>query len=122
MTPISGEYVESLVTINGKSTMEQLARTLSSFFMDEIPIVDKTGLKGAFEYHLSLFPPAPGAGRAAGDNGGGGLRGGGVPGAEDRARNLSARMEDQLGLRLQQEESIDVEVLVIDQVERPSPN
>jgi uncharacterized protein (TIGR03435 family) len=122
MNPIPGEYVESLVTSNGKSTMEQLARTLSSFLLDEVPVLDKTGLKGAYEYHLALWPPAPGTGPGAGANGGGTLRGGGAPAAEDRAKNLSARMEEQLGLRLQEEKAISVEVLVIDQVERPSPN
>jgi uncharacterized protein (TIGR03435 family) len=38
------------------------------------------------------------------------------------AENLSALIEEQLGLRLQPEKAVSVEALVIDSVEPPSPN
>jgi len=40
----------------------------------------------------------------------------------EKAENLSALLEQQLGLRLQPEKAISVEALVIDSVELPSPN
>jgi uncharacterized protein (TIGR03435 family) len=38
------------------------------------------------------------------------------------AGNLSNLMEEQLGLRLQAEKTIPIEGIVIEHVERPSPN
>jgi uncharacterized protein (TIGR03435 family) len=115
---ISGDYAESVVFFQGRSTMDRFVRTLNAFLGDQVRIVDKTGLQGAFEYD---FEPVP----RVGDNPAG-QRGGPAPGLDgslaERAENLSARLEKQLGLRLQSEKAISIVALVIDSVERPSPN
>jgi uncharacterized protein (TIGR03435 family) len=117
---ISGDYVESLVLFRGRSTMETLTRSLSSFLLYDVPLVDKTGLEGAYEYAFELLPPNPQAG--ARGIGGGGAGPGVPPSIAERAENLSNQLEQQLGLRLQAEKAISVETLVIDSVEPPSPN
>jgi uncharacterized protein (TIGR03435 family) len=113
MTPVSGEFVESLVIFDGRSTMEQLADSLRQ------PagglVIDKTGLQGPFEYKLIQSPPTGG-----GRGGDGGGRGGPEPGGPAFA--LSADLEKQLGLRLQAEKAIPIKVLVIDSVEKAAPN
>jgi uncharacterized protein (TIGR03435 family) len=112
MKPISGEFVESLVIFDGRSTMEQFADSLRQ------PagglVVDKTGLQGAFEYKLVQSPPG------GGSPGGGGVRGTTDP-RPDRIGQLSKDLERELGLRLQAEK-ISVKTFVIDSVEKPSPN
>jgi uncharacterized protein (TIGR03435 family) len=124
LKPISGDYEESLVAHDGRSTVEKLARSLASFLLDEVPVVDKTGLKGAYEYKFDMLP-APAARVALNpppSNGGGERRGGGAPSVGNRAEGLSKRLEEQLGLRLQAEKAVPVDVLVIDSVEPPSAN
>ena len=109
MKPISGEYVESLVIFDGRSTMEQLADSLRQPAGG--PVIDKTGLSGAFEYKLVQSPPS-----------GGGREGRGGPEPGGRGPGLSADLERELGLRLQAEKAIPIKALVIDSVEKPSPN
>jgi len=113
MKPISGEFVESLVIFDGRSTMEQLTDSLRQPAGGVV--IDKTGLQGPFEYKLIQTPPTGG-----GRGGEGGGRGGPEPGG--RAPALSADLEKQLGLRLQAEKAIPIKILVIDSVEKPSPN
>ena len=55
LEPVSGDYEESLVPHKGKSTMERLAQTLAKAI--EAPVVDKTGLTGAYEYEYHMFAP-----------------------------------------------------------------
>ena len=80
-------------------------------------VVDRTGLTGGFD--LALYfdnRPIPGVGLA------GGLRI--LPGAEPPpadAVSIFTALEEQLGLKLEAETG-PVEVLVIDHVERPTPN
>lgn len=105
MEPISGDFVESLVIFDGRSTMEQLADSLRQ--QAGGLVIDKTGLQG-FEYKLIQSPLS------------GGDRGGPEPGGPAFA--LSADLEKQLGLRLEAEKAIPIKVLVIDSVEKPSPN
>jgi uncharacterized protein (TIGR03435 family) len=107
MTPISGEFEESLVIFDGRSTMEQLADSLRQPAGGVV--IDKTGLQGPFEYKLIQTPPTTGGGRGGPEPGG-------------RAPALSADLEKQPGLRLQAENAIPIKILVIDSVEKPSPN
>jgi uncharacterized protein (TIGR03435 family) len=111
---IFGDYEESTVLARGKSTLDKLARTLSSVLLEEFPVVDKTGLTGAYEYELRLLPLTP----APLDPD----RPGSPPTPKELANILSAKVEEQLGLRLQAEPSIPIEVLVIDSVNHPTPN
>ena len=81
-------------------------------------IVDRTGLTGGFDLALHFDNrPIPGVGP------GGGLRPP-PPGADPTpadAVSIFTALEEQLGLKLESETG-PVEVLVIDQVERPTPN
>jgi uncharacterized protein (TIGR03435 family) len=105
-------------SIKGTSTLAELLDILLPPAFG--PVVDKTELTGVYQYEFLAPvppPPVPAAppGRAAqqeiGDLG--------PP--SNSISSLSATLEAQLGLRLQAD-SVPVEVLVIDQVERPTPN
>jgi uncharacterized protein (TIGR03435 family) len=73
------------------------------------PVQDKTGLTG--EYDIALNPPAP-PGPAPGEQGG--------PTASDPNFGIDSALSD-LGLKLESAKG-QVETLVIDHIERPSPN
>jgi uncharacterized protein (TIGR03435 family) len=83
------------------ATMGTLALYLSS--MAQRPVVDQTGLTGKYDIHLDTMPPD-------GENG-----------AFDRATTIFASVQEQTGLKLEAAKE-QVEVLVIDHVEKPSEN
>jgi uncharacterized protein (TIGR03435 family) len=112
LKPILEEYEESLVLHGGKSTVEKLAQTLSRAI--NVPVVDKTGLTGAFEYELRRYDPVGGVMP--------GRMGGGPLSEAEAAELLSLRLEDQLGLRLVPEKAVPAEIFVIESVELPTPN
>jgi uncharacterized protein (TIGR03435 family) len=123
LKPVSGDYEESLVPHKGKSTMKKLAQTLGKAI--EAPVVDKTGLSGAYDYEFRE------QGHAGGGAGGRVFRSSipavaGVPAMTvletDRTEQLSSRLEEQLGLRLVPEKALPAEIFVIDSVELPTPN
>jgi uncharacterized protein (TIGR03435 family) len=101
LKPITGEYQESTVPTNGRSTLDKLARTLSSMLHEDRTVVDKTGLTGPYEYELHVMP---------------------FDDLTEASTHISRKLEEQLGLRLQPEKSITVESLVIDHVEKPGQN
>lgn len=78
---------------------------------DGRPVIDRTGLKGAFDIHLEWEPDAPNT-STPGDGA-----------ASDPSPNTSAIIatREQLGLRLDPGKGPS-EFLIIDQVERPSGN
>jgi len=78
--------------------------------------VGKTGLMGAYDYEFPLRPIG------AGQRGGGPAQAGGIPAAFDRASAYSALLENDLGLRLQAKKAVPVKIIVIDNVEQPTPN
>jgi bla regulator protein blaR1 len=92
----------------GGTSMAALARNLSGG-AGRI-VVDRTGLKGGFDFELEFAPdavPAPG---------------GTPPAAPDSNRpSMFTALDEQLGLKLQPDRG-PVEVLVIDRVERPTEN
>ena len=110
--------------IKGKSSLDKLTRfmaeVVNALYIDT-PFVDKTGVTGIYEYEFPLSLSR------------GGVRGANAPVGgppppqtraeriESRASEMSSAMEDRLGLRLQRE-NISSEVIVIEQIERPSPN
>jgi hypothetical protein len=100
LIPITGEYEEAVRLTRGKSTLDKLARSLS-IVLHGSAVTDKTGLKGAFEYEFHALPLEPLA---------------------EPATALSLKLEEQLGLRLQAEKTVPIEVLVVDEVKKPSPN
>jgi uncharacterized protein (TIGR03435 family) len=98
---------KGLLTIKGRSTIRQLIPVLTQMNSSReiTPVIDKTALTARYDYELVLPPPVPG-------------QRGGMPSGSD----LSDLLEAQAGLQLRPEKSISVEMIVIDQVEQPTPN
>jgi len=71
------------------------------------PIVDQTGLKGRYDFVLDFTPYLPP---------------GGPRGLDDFLDAIPATLEGELGLKLERQSKIPIEVLVIDHVEKPSEN
>jgi uncharacterized protein (TIGR03435 family) len=94
--------------------MKALAGDLSALpEIDRRIVVDKTGLKSAFDFTLKWTPdPATSAAPASGDNG---LK------PDPSAPSLLTALQEQLGLRLESSKE-PVDVIVIDSAEQPSPN
>jgi uncharacterized protein (TIGR03435 family) len=98
---------------NGIS-MEQIATALSNAL--QRTVVDKTGLKGAFDVHVEWTPDRstpglpPTLAPVANE-----------PSADAISGSIFTVIQEQLGLRLQSAKG-PVEVLVIYHVERPSEN
>ena len=96
-------------TIAGAVTMQQLATNLSTAV--EGLVIDKTGLTGRFDFNLAWTPerlptdaPPPG-----------------IPPIDPNGPDLFTALREQLGLKLTPAKG-PVDVLVIDRVERPTPN
>lgn len=96
-----------------EATMAEAARLLNTIggmigARDPRPIEDKTGLQGKYDFEIVFVPEAngPGSADAQGDSGG---------------PTFSAALRDQLGLKLVKDTG-PVQVLVIDHIEKPSPN
>jgi uncharacterized protein (TIGR03435 family) len=87
-------------------TMDRFARTLGQVLSR--PVVNRTGLSGAYDIDL-LFTPDLDFGP----------RGGAPP--PSNAPTLFTALREQLGLRLDADRG-PVDVLVIDRIERPTPN
>ena len=93
------------------SNMEQFASFLQARILDR-PVVDQTGISGKFDFTLSWRPdqlaaPPPNAPPLPAD-------------IESRS-DIFAAFQEQLGLKLEATKA-QVEVLVIDRVEKPSEN
>jgi uncharacterized protein (TIGR03435 family) len=69
------------------------------------PVVDKTGLTGKYDMHLDMGQPGPPA----------------AEGLADPGPSVFSTVQEQLGLKLESQKD-QVENLVIDHIERPSPN
>lgn len=109
--PFMGLNEKGRLAIQGKSRLSLLAQLLTRYVPRSgdlpRPVVDRTGLTGAYDYEI-LFPqPAAGQRGATPDQGS-------VP-------DVSGLLEDQLGLRLERAQ-IPFELLIVDNVEYPSPN
>jgi uncharacterized protein (TIGR03435 family) len=95
--------------------MQEFAGNLQSAVLDR-PVVDQTGLKGRFDFQLQWTPDETQFAST---------RGPGEPpkppeGAETQP-DLFTAIQQQLGLKLEPTRA-QVDVLVIDKVERPSEN
>jgi bla regulator protein BlaR1 len=87
--------------------MNGMAEWLSrSYEVGNRPVVDETGLPGNYDFvlRMSLSPPPIDDGSS-----------------RDQAVSLFTALPEQLGLKLVPEKAL-TEVLVIDHIERPSPN
>jgi uncharacterized protein (TIGR03435 family) len=95
------------------ATLEDFARVMTQAVLDR-PVVDKTGLKGRFDFTLN-WTPDESQFRSMGVR---------VPPPTDNPNappNLFTAIQEQLGLRLESTTAA-VDVLVIDRVEKPSEN
>lgn len=101
------------VSVNGrnyvvtrpKATMEDVVGGISNAFLDR-PVLDKTGLTGTYDFKLTYTPDTR-ANRA------------GDPDPNDIS--IFTAVQEQLGLRLEPQKA-EVEILVVDRVEKPSDN
>lgn len=95
--------------ISGGTTLEQLATILG--LRVERRVIDKTGLSGRFEYNLAFTPdrlpdgaPPPG-----------------VPAVDPDGPGIFTAIQEQLGLKLVPAKA-QADVVVIDSIERPTPD
>ena len=89
--------------VSGGTTIERMGRSLRGIVGS--PVIDQTGLQGDYKWSIQFAPP-PGRGAD--------------PSPAD-APDIMTAIREQLGLRLQPEKNM-VPVLVIDHIERPTPD
>jgi len=109
--PQCGMRIAPNQVMAGGASLTQLTQMLSQF--TQRIVIDRTGLKGSFDIDLTFTPermpqgpPPPGAPPLTIDPNG---------------PSLFTALQEQLGLKLESERA-PVEVLVIDHVERPTPD
>ena len=113
-----GRLLTGNVAVSGR-TIAQFVTTVSEWMGR--PVIDKTGLAGLYDFTLTFAPEGV---RAAGPLGPTLtlLQGQGQsPPADPNAPSLSAALEEQLGLKLESARG-PIEVVVIDRLERPTPD
>jgi bla regulator protein blaR1 len=103
--------------IGSGADMKFLARSLSQ--VTSRVVVDKTGLHGRYDFSLNYTPERPLGPPAGGDGGPGPEMK--PPDADANAPTLVTAVQEQLGLKLVPAKG-PVEVLVVDRIEKPSPN
>jgi uncharacterized protein (TIGR03435 family) len=118
VTPLPGVAGQPQRGVNvNNATMAQFAALLLDGFMD-LPVIDQTGLGDTHYTFVLKFTPYPGM-----------LPSGGAtpPEAQSAAPDAEAppdlftAMEQQLGLRMRKTKTL-VDVMVIDKIQKPSPN
>jgi uncharacterized protein (TIGR03435 family) len=82
------------------------------------PVIDRTGLKGNFDFKLEWTPDQ---GQSAGPLGGGPPGADAPPPPDPNGPSIFTAVQEQLGLRLESQKG-PVEMIVIDRVEKPSDN
>jgi uncharacterized protein (TIGR03435 family) len=109
--PACGMRIGPGQMVIGGTPVAQLAVALTPFA--QRIVIDKTGLTGLFDVHLSWTPqrppgpPPPGAPP--------------LPPVDPNGASIFTALEEQLGLTLEPEEA-PLDVVVIDRVERPTPD
>jgi len=119
-TPYAHGYGLNMISDGYGMTMAEFAGRMLSGFLDR-PVVDKTGLTGRYDIHLEFV-------RGDGPSGSARVNGvyspdllGDTSGAEASGPSIFTAMREQLGLRLVPDKS-PLEVIVVDNAERPSGN
>ena len=113
----SGRLITGNVAVSGR-TIAQFVTTVSDWVGR--PVIDKTGLTGLYDFTLKFAPE----GRNAGPLGqtlallGAPNQ---APPADPNVPSLSAALQEQLGLKLESAHG-PVEVVVIDRLEKPTPD
>ena len=111
--PQCGMRVAPNQIVAGGVSLAQLTQMLSRF--TQRIVIDRTGLEGSFDIDLTFTldgvpnapPPPPG--------------GPPPPSADSNSPSLFTALQEQLGLKLESDRA-PIEVLVIDHVERPTPD
>jgi bla regulator protein blaR1 len=103
-----------VITLSGRNTgLNGVANGLQSNILDK-PVVDQTGLTGRYDFQLRFTPDPTQSANF-----------GGLEPANAADLNpppdIFTAFEQQLGLKLQATKAL-VDVMVIDRIERPSPN
>ena len=103
-----------VISLSGRNTgLNGVANGLQSNILDK-PVVDQTGLTGRYDFQLRFTPDVNQLANF-----------GGLEGANSADPNpppdIFTAFEQQLGLKLQSTRAL-VDVMVIDRIERPSPN
>jgi uncharacterized protein (TIGR03435 family) len=75
---------------------------VETFLITDRPVIDKTGIKGLFDFHLEFAPEKS-------------------TNSADNGPSIFTALEEQLGLKLEPSR-VPQDVLVIDRIERPSTN
>jgi len=86
---------------SGGMTMKSLAKSISGYAAGRF-VMDKTGLDGYYEVTLRFTPQ-------------------GAPSPSDDAPSIFTALQEQLGLKLEPQRA-PVQVLVVDHIDRPSPD
>lgn len=112
---ISTRDANGAVIRGGGRSMAELAKNLTG--RTDRPIVDRTGLSGAYDFVL-LFTPEGVTPRTDPSTA---LGAGGVAGPNVDGTSLFTALQEQLGLKLEAQRG-PVEYIVIDRIERPAPD
>jgi uncharacterized protein (TIGR03435 family) len=96
--------------VAGGLPLSQLAVTLSQIV--QRVVIDRTGLAGSFDFELKWTPEQMPQGQPGAV---------GLPANDPNAPSIFTALQEQLGLKLESAKN-SVEVLVIDHVERPTPD
>jgi uncharacterized protein (TIGR03435 family) len=85
--------------------MDELVKMIPGVFFIDRPVVDRTGLAGAYDFKIEATPQS----RMTGD--------------DPDLKNISifTAVQQQLGLKLESQKAM-IEVLVVDHVEKPLAN
>jgi uncharacterized protein (TIGR03435 family) len=132
-TPLAVDYsVLGMPVLRGKASLAEFRRFIMGFsnptgFVNldlSSYVIDRTGLTGIYDFALAM--PVPGGGGTRSESSGPPQYALDDPRSASERYNwrgpaLAEAVEKQLGIRMQAQK-VPVEVLVIDQVERPSPN
>jgi len=114
--PIECGFMIGIGNMNaGGMPLLELARTLSGF-VNRI-VVDKTGLKGSYDFQITYTPD--GRGNPLGLPPGGAPLGVDAPAGDPNGASIFTALQEQLGLKLDSQKG-PVEVLVIDSVDQPT--
>jgi uncharacterized protein (TIGR03435 family) len=117
LSTASGSGQTGLSTHNGDVTAKGIAMTRFAEWLSQVAgrkVVDKTGLQGTYDFKLNYDNrrqalAAADAGQSP------------APLPDSSGPSIFSALQDQLGLKLESQKG-PVETLVIDSVERPSPN
>ena len=113
-----GRLLTGNVAVSGR-TIAQFVSTLSDWVGR--PVIDKTGLTGLYDFTLKFAPEGIRASGPLGPTLTQRIGQAQAPPADPAAPSLSAALQEQLGLKLESARG-PVEVVVIDRLERPTPD